>query len=92
MENGADLIRVETFTKHEDADRARGFLQRLGVPGVVVIDKTSPAKDEEDRAVQGCVFDVMVPAVDAPRAIYYMEKEWNAADTAHGAFREDLPA
>jgi hypothetical protein len=65
------LVLVDTYPHREEAERRRRLLQRHGVAGVLVIDKSESGSPSE----RGSFYDLLVPAVDAAHALGLMRKE-----------------
>jgi len=75
-DSASTLVRIATYPQHEDADTARSFLQHRGIIGVIVIDRQAAIEDEADQAFASGVYDLLVAAVDAPKAIVLLSEMW----------------
>ena len=84
-----DLIRIATYPNYEDAATARSFLLHRGVTGVVVDDKTATIEDEADLVFAEGLFDLLVPALDTPKAIILLAEEWRLEEGVGSDFTDD---
>ena len=75
--NSANLIRIASYPKHEDADIARAFLQHRGITTVVVpVDHSAKIEDDRDQFFAGGTFDLLVPAIESAKAITLLSEQW----------------
>lgn len=65
----SDLVLLKTYPSKDEADRLRAVLSEHGIEGVVAIDNSAKTRADADRPVNGGTFDVMIPAVDATKAV-----------------------
>ena len=84
-----DLIRIATYPNYEDAANARSFLLHRGVTGVVVEDKSSTIEDEADLSFAEGLFDLLVPALDSPKAIVLLAEEWRLEEGPESDFSDE---
>jgi hypothetical protein len=64
-----EMIRVKTFVRQDDAERARLFLQSLGVAAVIMRENVPISKDAPNPPLTEDIYGLLVPDADFPRAI-----------------------
>jgi hypothetical protein len=90
MMKHTDLVRIACYTTYEAADIARSFLNRRGVAGVVVVDKSAAIEDEADQVFAGGTFDLLVPEIDSAKAVVLLGEEWRIEEDLGSPVADDL--
>ncbi len=71
-----DLVPVGSYNNHEDANTLREFLLNRGVTGVLVIERTADLNITETSHRDLELYEIMVPAIEAPKALQLLESEF----------------
>jgi hypothetical protein len=73
MTNLGDLIPLRRFHHREEAEWERGHLHHAGIVALLVIRSEEPPP--EDRLPENGPYELVVPLVDAARAVAVLDRE-----------------